>query len=81
MIYFCFKEINPLKVEISKMIFEDTNEEKETKLISNYYKKSNIKEKLKNKKINYPPKKEKTRTKTENAHYENKNIKTSFAIT
>jgi hypothetical protein len=76
MIYFCFKEINPLKVEISKMIFEDTNEEKETKLISNYYKKSNIKEKLKNKKINYPPKKEKTRTKTENAHYENKNIKT-----
>ena len=70
MIYYCHKEINPLKVEISKIIFEESNKEemeKYDRFSIKQYQSENIKEKggklnpkksLK-KKGNNPPKKQK----------------------
>ena len=63
MIYYFFKGVTPLKVEISKILFEDIKEEKEieTKLI-NYYDKLKIKQTQSEKiKGNYPPKKGKVK--------------------
>ena len=54
MVYFCIKEITPLKVEISKVLFDGSNEENENRLI-NYY--GNVIEEKKKNKGNYPPKK------------------------
>ena len=66
MIYYSYKEISPLKVEISKLIFIETEKEKETQLekkVSKYQEgKIDIKRSIKNKnKKQYPPKKEKSR--------------------
>ena len=68
MIYYCHKEINPLKVEISKIIFEESNKEEKEKyncLSIKQYQSENIKEKEKlkpkkslKKKGNNPPKKQ-----------------------
>jgi hypothetical protein len=80
-IYFCFKEINPIKVKVSKIIFDETEELKEKETLSiNYKTKSEpkIKEKIKFKKTHYPPKKAKSRfAKSEyNSTYEKNVVKT-----
>ena len=63
MIFFCAKEISPIKVEISKIIFEDLEEVKEIETyLLNYYEDDNKtkarKTKPKRTKGNFPPKKE-----------------------
>ena len=88
-IYFCFKEINPLKVKVSKIIFDEIEEEKEkqTGLITSFKTKTEpkhkgkakekIKEKIKNKKVNYPPKRAKSRfAKSEYNTYSSVAVKT-----
>ena len=62
MIYYCFKEITPIKIKISKIIFEEQNKDmlKEINLSKFAGKKHKPKGKVKFKedsKINYPPKK------------------------
>ena len=72
MIYFLVKDITSLKVEISKILFEEEKEEKETKLFNNFGKITGEKQKEKG---NYPPKKENMRNKNE--HFiDEKNINT-----
>ena len=80
-IYFCFKEINPLKVKVSKIIFDETEELKEKETLSIKYKTKSepkVKEKIKYKKTHYPPKKAKSRfAKSEyNSTYEKNVVKT-----
>ena len=80
-IYFCFKEINPLKVKVSKIIFDETEELKEKETLSIKYKTKSepkVKEKIKYKKTHYPPKKAKSRfAKSEyNSTYEKNAVKT-----
>jgi hypothetical protein len=80
-IYFCFKEINPLKVKMSKIIFDETEELKEKETLSIKYKTKSepkVKEKIKYKKTHYPPKKAKSRfAKSEyNSTYEKNVVKT-----
>ena len=63
MIFFCVKEISPIKVEVSKIIFEDLEEVKEIETyLLNYYENDNTtktrKTKPKRTKGNFPPKKE-----------------------
>ena len=73
LVYYCYKEINPLKVEISKILFDESNEEQETNLVSNFKTiiKTKAREKIKPKgkgkslKSYYPPKKAKSRTKND----------------
>jgi hypothetical protein len=43
LLYFCFKEINPLKVKVSKILFDESNEEKETNVKYQYKSKSTTK--------------------------------------
>ena len=86
MIYYCFKEITPLKVEVSKLLFEETKDEKakEIKLI-NYFDSIKVKQ-AKSEKIkgNFPPKKGKEKLRNiknkkkvnfENIHSETKDEK------
>ena len=56
MIYFCIKDITPLKIQISKILFNETIKDKEIHLVKYYGK---ITETKKNQKGIYPPKKEK----------------------
>ena len=63
MVFFCVKEISPIKVEVSKIIFEDLEEVKEIETyLLNYYENDNKtktrKTKPKRTKGNFPPKKE-----------------------
>ena len=60
MVFFCFKDISPIKVEVSKIIFEDLEEAKEieTNLLNYYDNKKVSKAKPKKIKDNFPPKKE-----------------------
>ena len=63
MIFFCVKEISPIKVEVSKIIFEDLEEVKEIETyLLTYYENDNKtktrKTKPKRTKGNFPPKKE-----------------------
>ena len=65
MIYYCIKDISPVKLNVSKILFEEQNKEKlkQDNLIKNYGKKKKTKMKYKeksennNKTVNYPPKK------------------------
>jgi len=82
-IYYCFKEINPLKVEISRILFEESSEQKEKEniicLTSKYRTKTEpkSKDKIKHKKVYYPPKKLKSRSgKSEYSTYGKSAIKT-----
>ena len=75
MIYYSNKEINPLKVEISKIIFRETKKEemtKHTKFEIKQYHSVKTKEKGKSKTIlkkkNNPPKKQVSKLKREKAH-------------
>jgi len=56
---------SPIKVEISKLIFEETNEDKEDKLIDFYAKKGVNSEKIEKMKGKNPPKKIKSKNKKE----------------
>ena len=69
MIFYCQKEMNPLKVEISKFLFDESNKEKMeeyNKFTLMQFKNTKMKEKVKHKKfknskkkkVNYPPKKQ-----------------------
>ena len=69
MIFYCQKEINPLKVEISKFLFDESNKEKMeeyNKFTLMQFKNTKMNEKVKHKKfknskkkkVNYPPKKQ-----------------------
>ena len=84
LLYFCFKEINPLKVKVSKILFDESNEEKETNVKYQYKSKSttksNEKKNLidkKKKRGNNPPKK----AKAHNHHEHNNNYETIIAKT
>ena len=72
MIYFCIKDITPLKIQISKILFNEVNEDKKIHLVNYYGKITGTK---KNQKENYPPKKGKKHDK--NGYYSSeKKIKT-----
>ena len=84
LLYFCFKEINPLKVKVSKILFDESNEEKETNVKYQYKSKSttksNEKKNLidkKKKRGNNPPKK----AKAQFHHEHNNNYETIIAKT
>jgi hypothetical protein len=82
MIYYCFKEITPIKVKISKIIFDEQNKEfiKESKLSKYTGKKHKPKAKVKFKekedsKINYPPKRNvKNKSMKNDINIHNKNL-------
>ena len=59
MIYYCLKDITPLKVEVSKFLFEEMKDEKETgiKLVNYYDIKKEKQAKSEKIKGNFPPKK------------------------
>ena len=64
MIYYCIKEISPVKLAVSKILFQEQNKEnmRQDNLLKEYGKKRNKKLKIKeksdnNKTVNYPPKK------------------------
>jgi len=59
MIYYCCKDITPLKVEVSKFLFEEIKDEKETgiRLINYYDMKKEKQTKSEKIKGNFPPKK------------------------
>jgi len=75
MIYFCMRNITPLKVEVSKMLFEEKKNENEMKIIDYYETKKGIKEKIK---VKYPPKKIKNKNVNviNDKDYDNKGIMT-----
>jgi hypothetical protein len=75
MIYFCMRNITPLKVEVSKMLFEEKKNENEMKIIDYYETKKGIKEKIK---VKYPPKKIKNKNVNDinDKDYDNKGIMT-----
>ena len=61
--YFCYKDIDPLKVKVSKILFNESNEQKEKYIASKFKLKTEpkSKEKIKYHKNHYPPKKTKSR--------------------
>jgi len=61
--YFCYKDIDPLKVKVSKILFNESNEQKEKYIASKFKLKTEpkSKEKIKYHKNHYPPKKAKSR--------------------
>ena len=71
MLYYCIKEISPLKIKVSKYLFEEQKKENERQ--NNYIRSNNVKRSTRKKKtkekgekpveemINYPPKKGKVR--------------------
>ena len=61
--YFCYKDIDPLKVKVSKILFNESNEQKEKYIASKFKLKTGpkSKEKIKYHKNHYPPKKAKSR--------------------
>ena len=71
MLYYCVKDINPLKVEISKILFISANEEEQETKIK--YDEKKLEEKMKE---NEPPKKvnQKANNKNKN-NFEDKNYR------
>lgn len=67
---------SPIKVEISKLIFEETGEDKENKLIDIYAKKSVYKEKIEKTKGKNTPKKVKSKNNKKEDKFEVKSVDT-----